>query len=360
MTFLCASLRSGKPFGLATIDLRDQFSRWVIAAVLLFSTPGQADNRTVLSVLTQPQRLDAGLVQEYEASRKVSVRVELVTSSLDYDSKIRSLPHNWDLVLADEQRLVHLSLSKMIKPLPETVAVPADGPGLERRARANPDGRAYLNLMADPLGIMFLSKTLTATGPVGWEWLIRPVFNPLWRSRLVLFADERMNMMTAAAATGLKFPVENPEDARVVKEWLAAAHLQGRPMTTSLAIPSLLAEKSVVSLAWQSDFVQAQRYMKDLSFTVPLRETYVERVGVGLVSDCQSEQLALDFIRFIYERKQTLAQRRGLLSLEVQQFQDNPVAGWRIFSDDVSRLRELTTALSAIKKDRDLRAQRRR
>ncbi|MEN9824426.1 MAG: hypothetical protein RI953_171 [Pseudomonadota bacterium] len=351
-------MRLVKRLGLATTDLRDQFSRGVIVVFGLFSPVASAE--PVLSILTQTQRLDAALVQEFEASRKLSVRVEFVSSSLDYESKIRSLPHNWDLVIADEQRLVNLSLSKILKNLPEGVSVPPDVPGLERRARANPDGRTHLNLMADPLGIMFLKKTLTSPGPVSWDWIVNPVSNPLWRSRLALFADERMNLLTAAVATGLKFPVEQMHDAQKVNDWLTQAQLQGRPYSLPSVIPAFLARKIAVGVAWQSDFIQASRYVKNLSFTVPVQGTYFERVGIGLVSDCRNETAALDFIRFIYEKRDVLAQRRGLLPLHAQDFQSSPVSGWRVFSDDVPRLKELTTTLHRLKKEKESRNSRSR
>jgi len=346
-------MRRAATLALATTDLRDQMGR--LAVFLLVLSSSLATAQPVLSVLTQTQRLDAGLVQEFEASRKVSVRVEFVSSGADYEARIRSLPHNWDLVLADEQRLINLSFLKLLKPLPETVVVPADAQGLEKRARANQDGRAYLNLMADPLGVMFLRKTLTAPGPVSRDWLVEPSTNPLWRSRLALFADERMNIRTAAAATGLAFPIEQTESARPVREWIVRAQLQGRSTSLVAAIPAFLAEKVAVGLAWQSDFIHAGHYVRNLAFTVPAPGSYAERIGIGLVADCRNEQLALDFIRFIYEKKDLLAQRRGLTPLGGQAFPAIPVTGWKVFSDDVPRLRELSTALSQLKKEKDSR-----
>ncbi|MEY3900819.1 MAG: hypothetical protein RL189_125, partial [Pseudomonadota bacterium] len=70
----------------------------------------------------------------------------------------------------------------------------------------------------------------------------------------------------------------------------------------------------------------------------------------------RNEPLALDFIKFIYDKREELAQKRGFLPLSVQQVQSVPVAGWRIFADDLPRLRELSTALVKLRKEKDGRS----
>ncbi len=343
------------------MDLRDQCKRLLRGVSLLsLCLAAPASAAPILNILTQPQRLDADLVEEFEASRKVAVRVEFVTSPLDYESRIKSLPHSWDLVLADEQRLVALSLVKMLKILPDSVVIPPNLPGLQRRARANEDGRSHINLMADPMGVMYLTKTKMSSGPVGWSWIVNPLLNPLWRSRVALFADERMNAMAASVATGVAFPVEQEEGHRNLHEWLSRAQLQGRAVSLNSAITGFLAEKYVAGLTWQSDYLHASRYVKDLSFTVPIEGTYFERVGVGLVADCRNEALALDFIKFIHERRDQLAQRRGLLPLHMMEFQGSQVRDWRVFSDDVPRLKDLLAGIGKIRREKDSRTARAR
>jgi ABC-type Fe3+ transport system substrate-binding protein len=125
--------------------------------------------------------------------------------------------------------------------------------------------------------------------------------------------------------------------------------------TLAGAIPKFLAEKFAVGLAWQSDYLHASQYVRDLGFTVPAEGSYAERIGIGLVSDSRNEQLASEFIRFIYEKKHQLAKSRGFLPLTGHDYRSIPPEGWRIFSDDVPRLRELKAALSHSKKNKTVR-----
>lgn len=346
--------------GLATTDLRDQFTLALKIAVLIILSGASLSfaNQPVLNILTQTQRLDPALVKEFEQTRQAAVRVEFVSSPLDFETRIRSLPHSWDLVLADEQRLVALSLSKALRVLPESVPVPGNVSGLERRARANEDGRLFVNLAADPMGFMFLAKTKTNGGPVAWDWIVQPTHNPLWRSRVALFADDRLNLMAAAVATGLTVPLGQESDARKIQQWLTQAELQGRAASFNEVVPQFLAEKQVVGLVWQSDYLNARRYIKGLAFSVPTSGTYVERLGIGLVSDSRNDVLAADFIKFIHERRDQLAQRRGLLPLHTQEFEGSPVKNWRIFADDISRVRELAGSVAKARREKEKRAGR--
>lgn len=319
-----------------------------------------AEANTILNILTQPQRLDAALVAEFEASRKVAVRVEFVSSALDYESRIKSLPHSWDLVLADEQRLVSLSLAKLLKTLPESVMIPPNLSGLERRARANEDGRSYLNLMADPMGLMYLEKSKTGTGPVSWNWIAQPNLNPLWRSRVALFADERLNLMIASLATGTPISMERSEEHAKVAAWMTQAQLQGRSVPLNSSVTAFLAEKYTVATVWQSDFLHASRYVKDLVFTVPVDGTYVERVGVGLVAESRNEPVAIEFIKFIHERRDQLAKNRALLPLHAKDVDGSQTKDWRIFSDDVPLMKDYATHVQRIKREKESRAARSR
>lgn len=289
----------------------------------------------MLNVLTLPQRLDSRLVQEFENTTKISVRIEFVTSPLEFEVKIKSLPNSWDVVFADEQRLVHLTENKLLKPIPDSILIPPNLMDLSRRGKSNSDGRAFINLMADPMGIMYLSDTKSSKNPVDWSWLVDPSINPQWRSRVALFKDERLNLMVAAKALGLEFPVETEERRKELLDWMSQAKLQGRNVAFDQVVTSFLAKKMVAGLTWQSDYLIASRYIKNLQFAVPSSGTYFERIGAALVAESRSEPAALEFIKFIHDNREQLAQRRGLLPLHSSEVTGSSVRSWRVFSDDI-------------------------
>ena len=98
---------------------------------------------------------------------------------------------------------------------------------------------------------------------------------------------------------------------------------------------SFLAKKMVAALSWQSDYLIASRYVKNLEFAVPSSGTYFERIGLGLVAGSRNENAALEFIKFIHDKRDQLAQRRGLMPLHASEMNGSSVRNWRVFSDDI-------------------------
>ena len=334
--YLSAKAVIGQRCRIAIRSRRDQFQLifWVVF-LALGGAHGSAHAETMLNILTLPQRLDSRLIQEFENSTKISVRIEFVTSPLEFEAKIKALPNSWDVVFADEQRLVSLTDDKLLKAIPNAVLIPPNLMGLSRRGRANTDGRAFINLMADPLGIMYLSETKSSKIGVDWNWLVDPSINPQWRSRVALFKDERLNLIVAAKATGAEFPVDLDDKRKELLSWIEQAKLQGRNTAFEQVVTSFLAKKMVAALSWQSDYLIASRYVKNLEFAVPSSGTYFERIGLGLVAGSRNENAALEFIKFIHDKRDQLAQRRGLMPLHASEMNGSSVRNWRVFSDDI-------------------------
>jgi ABC-type Fe3+ transport system substrate-binding protein len=131
-------------------------------------------------------------------------------------------------------------------------------------------------------------------------------------------------------------------------------------MPLNSSVTAFLAEKFTVATVWQSDFLHASRYVKDLVFTVPVDGTYVERVGVGLVAESRNEPVAIEFIKFIHERRDQLAKNRALLPLHAKDVDGSQVKDWRIFSDDVPLMKDYATHVQRIKREKESRAARSR
>ena len=68
---------------------------------------------------------------------------------------------------------------------------------------------------------------------------------------------------------------------------------------------------------------------------MPSSGTYFERIGLGLVAGSRNENAALEFIKFIHDKRDQLAQRRGLMPLHASEMNGSSVRNWRVFSDDI-------------------------
>jgi|GEM_PF-636211 len=313
--------------------------------------------RTTIGLLAPLGRLDATIVRAWEDRMKVNVRVDFVTSGAEYEARLRSSPHAWDVVVADEQRLASLFFAKIIRALPASVpGVPAPGTAsdtgpasvLWRPGRYVEGERAFAPLMADPLGLAWLGDTRAAKEPVTWDWLVEPKANPLWRSRTALPADKRLQFLIASAQLGFATPPTDANSAKPVMEWLRAARHQAR--ANPLRIESeLLSGRAAAAVLWQSEYERVRKLVPRLEFAVPRKGAYVERHGVGLVSESFHEKEALSLLMHLLESRDALAKTAGLVPVRDDPSRNDEFSTWRITAEHLPIVKAVETELEKLR-----------
>lgn len=334
---------------------------FVIATVFFFLSAGFVAREAGLAQETQPQKtvlsvlaplglLDAGLVREFESRKQVSVRVELVGSVHEYEPRLRGSPRVWDVVVSDESQLIRLVLARLTRPITETLAVPKAESKLplEHRSKINEDGRSYVLLMADPLGLVWKGETRTAKSPLAWVQLANLTDNPLWRSRTLLPSDVRVQFLLALKASGSASAANlTISELRPAFDWLKAARQQSRLKSFQPEI-DFLANRIVAGAVWRSDFLRMRRLIPNLTFGVPKAGTYFSRFGAAVVADSAQENLANEFVRFLLEKRETLASFTQLVSLTAAAVDESSVASWTLLEDELVLPRAVENELAKV------------
>ena len=287
-----------------------------------------APQKTVLNVLAPPGRLDARVVAEFEQKMNISVRVEFVGNDSEYESRLRSSPHLWDVLIANEQRLITLSLAKLTRSVPDTKAPGAPRLPLEKRSSVNEDGKAYVPLMADPLGLVWIAGSRKELGPVSWKWLVNPDLNPLFRSRVLLPADTGLQFLLGAFNSGVNAPYSEARAAKPAFEWVLRARHQQVVMGVAPEY-DFLGGRAAVGAVWQSEFLRLRKLVTGLTFAVPAQGTFFDRHGVALVADTPNEALALDFMSFLNTKRDESAARLGFVTLITQDIGGSNTTSWQ-------------------------------
>lgn len=313
-----------------------------------------ASPRTTMGVLAPLGRLDASVVRAFEERARVNVRVDFVASGTEYEARLRSSPHAWDVVVADEQHLASLYFAKSTRPIPATVPKPSPEAPLARPGRYVPEGeRIFVPLAADPLGLAWIGPTRTAPDPVTWDWLADPKANPMWRSRVALPTDPRLQFLVAAGQAGLTAPFTDVSAAKPAFEWLALARHQARPserVPASLDPESmLLSGRASAAVLWRSQYERVRKLLPELRFAVPDKGTYVERHGAALVAETFHEKEAVAFLTHLQENRDTLARATGLLPLQPSPGQAWAAQSWRVAAEVLPVVKGIEIALEKMR-----------
>lgn len=276
---------------------------------------GNRNLRPTIGLLAPLGRLDPTVVRAFEEKAGVNVRVDFVASGQEYETRLRSSPHAWDVVVADEQRLAQLFFAKLIRSLPPSV-VAQSATSVAGRPGAYGGGEAvFAPLMGDPLGLAWIKSTRGSSEAPSWEWLVNPKANPLWRSRIALPADKRLQFLIAAGHMGLPAPYTDVAVVKPALLWLAQARHQARANPKQIEM-EFLSGRAAAAVLWRSQFERVRKLVQELEFSVPPKAAFLERHGAALVAESFHEKEALALIAALRAERNSAARAAGLLSLD--------------------------------------------
>jgi spermidine/putrescine-binding protein len=294
-------------------------------------------------------RLDPAVVRAFEEKAGVNVRVDFVASGQEYENRLRSSPHAWDVVVADEQRLAQLYFAKVIRPLPASAAEKASAASAARPGAYAAGEAVFAPLMADPLGLAWVKGSLGSKDAPTWDWLANPTANPLWRSRIALPSDKRLQFLIAAAHVGLSSPYTDVSTVRPALEWLSRARHQARANASRIEL-EFLSGRAAAAVLWKSDFERVRKLVPELQFAVPKKAAFLERHGAALVAESFHENEALALIASLRASRAASASAAGLLSIEaINAGSDgHAAASWRFTAENLPIVKAIEAELDRL------------
>jgi spermidine/putrescine-binding protein len=282
-------------------------------ALLFLGEQVAAAQQSVLSVLCPVSLIDSKTLAQFEKRNKVSLRVELAASAREFEQRLRNSANNYDVVIADESALTALSLARLLRPLPESRFGEKKRSQLNALSKTQQESKSYLNLMADPLGAVWIEDSRTVHTAPSWQELVNPDANPLWRGRLFLPPDLEFQGRLALFTAGITNPQTPPENAGGALKWLRSARSQMNLGAKQIVL-DLIKRRVVAGALWKSDFLRVRNTVPDLNFATP-PNTLFRRYGAALVADSLREELALAFMEHLMENRDELARFAGAVPL---------------------------------------------
>lgn len=312
------------------------FKRTIITScVLVFQLKASAIFKPTINVLTTMNTLSPALVSNFESENKLNVRVDFVGSREEFETFIRSGLRAYDVIIADERILEKLSLSRLLRSLPDSSIVKQNNKyPLTKRSKINEDGAAYLPLYIDPLGIAYNSLQSKIKYPVSWDILIQTDDNPFWRQRVTLPSSYKSQFLLALLATEKEISSNTWFIPEPTTKWFKQLKLQNANTDLPLEL-AYLGNYVSASVLFYSEYLRLKKTVPSIEFAIPSKSTYYDRLSVGWSSNSVQEALSKKFIRYLYDNRDFLVKNSGLLSIETLTFDHSNTSGWILYEDDI-------------------------
>jgi ABC-type molybdate transport system substrate-binding protein len=325
-----------------------RFFIFVMLVVVGFSAKAAAF-KPVLNLLAPIGVLSPKIISQFEEETHSNVRIEFVGSRFEYESRLRAGLRNYDVVLSDERILQRLYLQRQLRTLNDEAIFAGNISStypLQTKSRLNADGRSYLTLMADPMGIAFNKKNfLLKHAQVSWDWLISPDENPYWRQRVFVSNFPKHQLLLALLATGKEITTSSWFIPEPTIKWLQSLKLQSANIDYPLEL-AFLGNKIEAAVVFRSDFLKLKKVVPDLKFAVPSKVTYYDRIGAAIVSDTVQEALAQNFVKFLNHKKDNLIVNDNYLSYNTLNYEGSATKNWVPYDDDIPLPRRIENILN--------------
>ena len=323
---------------------------FIIMMLVLFSFSAKAAAfKPILNLLAPIGVLSPKIISQFEEETHSNVRIEFVGSRFEYESRLRAGLRNYDVVISDERILQRLYLQRQLRSLNDDAIfsgnISSNYP-LQIKSRLNADGRSYLTLMADPMGIAFNKKNfLIKHGQASWDWLISPDENPYWRQRVFVSNFPKHQLLLALLATGKEITTSSWFIPEPTIKWLQSLKLQSANIDYPLEL-AFLGNKIEAAVIFRSDYLKLKKVVPDLKFVVPNKVTYYDRIGIAIVSDTVQEALAQNFAKFLNNKKDNLIVNESYLSYNTLNYEGSATKNWVPYDDDIPIPRRIENILN--------------
>lgn len=293
--------------------------------------------KPVLNLLAPQGVLSPKMISQFEDEYHCNVRIEFVGSRYEYESRLRAGLRNYDALLADERILQRLYLQRQLRSLNDDVNFSLNQITkypLQVRSRLNLDGRSYVTLMADPMGIVFNKRNFNVKQALpSWNWLISPEEFPFWRQRVFVSNFPKHQLLIALLATGKEITSSSWFIPEPTIKWLQNLKLQSVNVDYPLEL-AFLGNKIEAAVVFRSEYMRLKKVVPDLKFVVPNKVTYFDRIGIAVVSDTVQETLAQNFIKFLNSKRDHLIVNDNYISYNVINYEGSATKNWVAYDDE--------------------------
>jgi spermidine/putrescine-binding protein len=301
---------------------------------------------TPIGLLAPLGFLNLATIRQFELKEGVRVKVDFLTSGSEIETRVKSNPFAWDIIVADLSKLQQLQDMKLIQSLEthlgsQNSQLQSSMKQLEQFSWS----KHIVPLTLDSLGVVWNEKKLQISEQdLTFSWLLGAGSLSQLKGRLYYNGPKELVFLLGLLEKGALFKskevrtrdnleMQFPKVSELSAESYLAAQAWGAkflevkfPTDETLA-SSLLKGKALYSILWASEFARIHGLFPQLKFAVPQNQSLYEIHGAALTMESRHPQIALQLINVLAENRKLLAERSHTKAFQLEHATETELKG---------------------------------
>ncbi|MBR1673548.1 MAG: extracellular solute-binding protein [Eubacterium sp.] len=279
--------------------MRKVFVVLFIGAIIMMVFTGVGGSRKTLRVYNAGEYIDPNLIEKFEREHDCKVIYETFDSNESMYTKIKS-GAKYDILIPSDYMIERLVKEELVEPLDWDKIAGGDSLNPQIMDLAYDPGNMYsAPYFVGTVGILYDSTVVDGEDLAeGWEVLR----NKKYKGNIYMYDSERDSFMIALKALGYSMNTTDMDEIDDAYDWLIE---QRDSMDVVYAgddvIDNMISGNKALAVVYSGDAAYIMSENPDMVYFEPQQGTNEWCDGMVITKNCEEEELAYEFISFMYE-----------------------------------------------------------
>ena len=279
--------------------MRKVFVVLFIGAIIMMVFTGVGGSRKTLRVYNAGEYIDPNLIEKFEREHDCKVIYETFDSNESMYTKIKS-GAKYDILIPSDYMIERLVKEELVEPLDWDKIAGGDSLNPQIMDLAYDPGNMYsAPYFVGTVGILYDSTVVDGEDLAeGWEVLR----NKKYKGNIYMYDSERDSFMIALKALGYSMNTTDMDEIDDAYDWLIE---QRYSMDVVYAgddvIDNMISGNKALAVVYSGDAAYIMSENPDMVYFEPQQGTNEWCDGMVITKNCEEEELAYEFISFMYE-----------------------------------------------------------
>ncbi|MBQ6229696.1 MAG: extracellular solute-binding protein [Eubacterium sp.] len=279
--------------------MRKVFVVLFIGAIIMMVFTGVGGSRKTLRIYNAGEYIDPNLIEKFEREHDCKVIYETFDSNESMYTKIKS-GAKYDILIPSDYMIERLVKEELVEPLDWDKIAGGDSLNPQIMDLAYDPGNMYsAPYFVGTVGILYDSTVVDGEDLAeGWEVLR----NKKYKGNIYMYDSERDSFMIALKALGYSMNTTDMDEIDDAYDWLIE---QRDSMDVVYAgddvIDNMISGNKALAVVYSGDAAYIMSENPDMVYFEPQQGTNEWCDGMVITKNCEEEELAYEFISFMYE-----------------------------------------------------------